>query len=333
MTIWQYVKERKYMLFLLLFCSILHVIVLFLYVENTEPVLYVAVIYMFFVLLAGSLDYLYQNKKHQKLISYDMNSDKSLKEILPESGVIESDYQNIIHELSKQQKEKANFSLKREKELSNFYTMWVHQIKTPIAALGLLMQTNPENTFAMKGELFKIERYVDIILNYLRLEDMNQDLLFKQYSLEKLVKQAVKKYSPLFIQSKLALKFDNLSVDVLTDEKWLVFVMEQLLSNAIKYTNRGEIHVYANVVGEGEVKKTKLSIEDTGIGIRQEDLPRIFDRAFTGYNGRNDKKASGLGLYLCKTILSKLGHEITITSTYQKGTCVIITFFEDRNLI
>ena len=244
-------------------------------------------------------------------------------------------YRKAQREVLKEIAGKVEDDLKWEivKEKEDFFAMWAHQIKTPIAALGLLMQTNPENTFAMKGELFKIERYVDIILNYLRLEDMNQDLLFKQYSLEKLVKQAVKKYSPLFIQSKLALKFDNLSVDVLTDEKWLVFVMEQLLSNAIKYTNRGEIHVYANVVWEGEVKKTKLSIEDTGIGIRQEDLPRIFDRAFTGYNGRNDKKASGLGLYLCKTILSKLGHEITITSTYQKGTCVIITFFEDRNLI
>ena len=235
--------------------------------------------------------------------------------------MIESDYQNIIHELSKQQKEKANLSLKREKELSNFYTMWVHQIKTPIAALGLLMQTNPENTFAMKGELFKIERYVDIILNYLRLEDMNQDLLFKQYSLEKLVKQAVKKYSPLFIQSKLALKFDNLSVDVLTDEKWLVFVMEQLLSNAIKYTNRGEIHVYANVVWEGEVKKTKLSIEDTGIGIKEEDLGQLFQKFSRLELGKNRSiEGTGLGLAITQSMVEFMGGTIEVKSKYGEGS-------------
>ena len=125
---------------------------------------------------------------------------------------------------------------------------------------------------------------------------------------------------------------EQLSTQVLTDEKWLVFVIEQLLSNAIKYTPKGSIHIYATSKQEANLITTSLIIEDTGIGISAEDLPRIFERAFTGYNGRIDKKSSGLGLYLCKTILQKLGHEISITSKPQEGTCVTITFLEDLNL-
>ncbi len=332
MTILHYLNNRKLVLFLLFLCSAINVIVLFLYGCAIEPVLYAFVIYLVFVLLFGIWDYLRQKKKHNILHSYDIATDKPLYELLPEQDTLANDYQNIILQLKQLHKNQINSHIQRKKELSDFYTMWVHQIKTPISALRLLQQTSPENISGMKGELFKIERYVDIILGYLRMEDMNQDLLLKHYTLVALVKQAVKKYSPLFIQSRLALTLENLSSAVLTDEKWLVFALEQLLSNALKYTPSGGIHIYAKATQQNNVLQTTLVIQDTGIGIYPEDLPRIFERSFTGYNGRTDKKASGLGLYLCKTILQRLGHEISITSKPQKGTCVTITFWENENL-
>ena len=143
------------------------------------------------------------------------------------------------------------------------------------------------------------------------------DFVLKEYDLDNIIRQAVRKYAPLFIRKKISLDFQPTTYKVLTDEKWLVFVIEQLLSNAIKYTNKGKISIYS-------LENKKLVIEDTGIGISKEDIPRIFDKGFTGYNGRTDKKATGLGLYLCKNILDKLSHKISIESEVGVKTKVIL---------
>jgi len=332
MTISRYINHRKTTLLLILLCSAVHLIVLLTYGCETEPTFYAFIIYGVLTIFFGFIDYLYLKRKHKILRSYDITTSKALGELLPEKDILSNDYQSIIQQLEQHQKEQQNLHLQKEKELSDFYTMWVHQTKTPIAALRLLLQTSPDKISDMKGELFKIERYVDMVLGYLRMDNINQDLMLKHYSLDDLVKQAIKKYSPLFIQSKLSLNLEPLSYSVLTDEKWLVFVIEQLLSNAIKYTPNGSIHFYTECEQNNDVLKTSLIIEDTGIGIYPEDLPRIFERSFTGYNGRMDKKSSGLGLYLCKTILHKLGHEIVIHSELHKGTRVTITFTEDLKL-
>lgn len=332
MTVWEYIKSRKYMILLVLLCSAVHIIVLFLYGNETEPVWYATVLYLALLLLIGCLDCYHQKKKYKVLRDYDLNSDKMVQELVEEKEPVAIQYCKLISELQEKRREEEIARCKREKELSDFYTLWVHQIKTPMAALKVLLQTDADNVTGMKGELFKIERYVDVVLNYLRMEDLSGDLLLKHYSLESICKQAVKKYTPLFIQSRLSLKLEDLDRMVLTDEKWAVFVLEQILSNALKYTRNGGIRVFAEEREEKDVKITRLIVEDTGIGICAEDLPRIYDRAFTGYNGRDDKKASGLGLYLCKTILQKLGHEISIQSQTGQGTSVMITFFEDNSL-
>lgn len=332
MTFIDYIKSRKWILGLILMCSGIHVIVLYVYGYSTEPIWYATGIYGLMVLFAGVADYLRSSRRLKWLQAYDITVDKELQELVTAQEPVESQYQIMIRDLEELLTSQRNEYLQREKENSDFYTMWVHQIKTPIAAQRILLQTTPENVAGMKSELFKIERYVDIILNYLRMENINQDLLLKHYVLDSVVRQAVKKYSTLFIQSKLSLKLENLDMAVLTDEKWLVFVVEQLLSNAIKYTKTGEIRIYATTMEAEKCKVTRLCVEDTGIGIHPQDLPRIFDRAFTGYNGRSDKKASGLGLYLCKSILQKLGHEICITSALGQGTCVTLTFYEDKSL-
>ncbi len=327
-----YIKSKRNVLVMLLVCSGIHVIVLSVYGYHPEPIWYATGLYLLLIAGIGVIDYLRKNKRLKKLQAYDVTIDKELQTLLPPLEPMENAYQRVIQDIRELLISRSNEYLQRDKENSDFYTMWVHQIKTPIAAQHVLLQTAPDNIAGMKSELFKIERYVDIILNYLRMEDINRDLVLKHYSLDALVRQAVKKYSTLFIQSRLALKLDGLELTVLTDEKWLVFVVEQLLSNAIKYTKTGGIHIYSGVEQVENRKITRLFMEDTGMGIHPEDLPRIFDRAFTGYNGRKDKKASGLGLYLCKSILQKLGHEISISSQPGQGTCVTLTFYEDMAL-
>ena len=206
-------------------------------------------------------------------------------------------------------------------EKQDFFALWAHQIKTPIAALNLLLQEEKQDAPACRQELFKIENYVELALNYLRFEEMSNDLVLERNSLEQLVRQVVKKYATIFIYNHISIQLGQLDYTVLTDEKWFCFVLEQVLSNALKYTKHGSVKISAEETKNG----LKVFVQDTGIGIKSEDLPRIFEKGFTGYNGRMDKKASGLGLYLCKGVCVKLGHEICVTSKEREGTTVILT--------
>ena len=217
------------------------------------------------------------------------------------------------------QEESHKWEELREKQ--DFFALWAHQIKTPIAAMNLLLQTEEPDPICCRQELFQIENYVEMALNYLRFEEMSNDLVLECKSLELLVRQTVKKYAFVFIHNHIAIKLEDLDYMILTDEKWFCFVLEQILSNALKYTRQGSVTIFAEKNHGG----IRLTIRDTGIGIRSEDLPRIFEKGFTGYNGRMDKKASGLGLYLCKGICAKLGHKIEVVSTEGKGTDVYIT--------
>ncbi len=234
--------------------------------------------------------------------------------------LIEKDYQEIIHLMEQQFVYLQQQWGKSYKDMVDYYSMWVHQIKIPIAAIDLVLQTgdniNPEQ---LRQELFKIEQYVEMVLCYLRMETMSQDLLLKEYSLEEMVKKAIRKYASMFIHKKLSVKLNDLPGKVLTDEKWLLFVIEQVLSNAIKYTKSGGIHIYMD-----PDREATLVIEDNGIGIREEDIPRVFERGFTGYNGRFNQRSTGIGLYLCKEILQRLSHSIAIESEVGKGTSVRI---------
>ncbi|MCR5033080.1 MAG: sensor histidine kinase [Lachnospiraceae bacterium] len=224
----------------------------------------------------------------------------------------EKEEARYLAEIERQEREKWE----KLRENQDFFALWTHQIKTPIAALNLLLQ-DPETDGALcRQELFKIENYVDMALNYLRFENMSGDLVLERCPLEPMVKKLVKKYATIFIHKHLSVELEGLEGSILTDEKWFSFALEQVLSNALKYTSEGGVRIYT----ERTDKEICLVVSDTGIGIRPEDLPRIFERGFTGYNGRVDQKASGLGLYLCKGICRKLGCRVEACSDGKKGT-------------
>lgn len=243
---------------------------------------------------------------------------------------IELEYQAIIQNMYKKMSELQSAERIGRQEMKDYYSMWAHQIKTPIAAMKVLAQaasdTEDARTYEllqdMQTELFKTEQYVEMVLTYVRMEDMSGDLMLKEYALDNLIKQALKKYSRMFAMQKLALHYEALRVTVTTDEKWLVFVLEQILSNALKYTVEGSISIY--------MEDDWLVIEDTGIGICSEDLPRIFEKGFTGYNGRSDKKSTGIGLYLCKQIIEKLRCQIRVESKLGKGIRVLLHLMKEK---
>ena len=233
-------------------------------------------------------------------------------------------YRQIIGQYERELRKEEQQMDDRYREMVEYYTMWTHQIKTPIAAMRLHLQAadTPENHMLLE-DLQRIEQYVEMVLCYLRLDSDSTDYLFVQCDLDSIVRQAVRRFSAQFIHRKIRLEYEPLDCQVLTDEKWLLFVLEQVLSNALKYTpSGGTVSIFL------EEPKT-LCIRDTGIGIAAEDLPRIFEKGFTGCNGRTDKKASGIGLYLCRRICRNLNHTITAESQAEQGTTIRIGMFRE----
>lgn len=238
---------------------------------------------------------------------------------LPKADTVwEEEYQELISLLLEEQARIVTGNHTRYEDMIDYYTTWAHQIKTPIAAIRLYQQ-NEDSEFSRKvaEDLQRIEQYVEMVLAFLRLDSTSSDYVIREVELDGIVKPAVKKFSGQFIRRKISLYYEPLQEKVITDEKWLSFVIEQLLSNALKYTKEGSISI---TMEDSKV----LCIKDTGIGIAPSDLPRVFEKGYTGYNGRMDKKASGLGLYLCRRICNNLGHSISAESVLNEGTVIRI---------
>ena len=233
----------------------------------------------------------------------------------------------LFEKLALLEMDKKNRAIEeREKlnDLMDYYTLWAHQIKTPIAASSLLVGEIEDKKVKnqLEQELFKIESYVNIVLQYLRLESFHEDLVLKKENVEDLVKEIVKKYAIFFIQKGLSLNLHDLDRTIITDRKWFVVILEQVLSNSLKYTSQGGIEIY--------FQEDTLYIKDSGLGIQDSDLLRVFERGFSGYNGRLTQQSSGLGLYLSKKIADELGHQISIASQVGQGTTVMINFSEKK---
>lgn len=289
-----------------------------LYELPPEPVRYAAALCALVVLVVGGLRFAAFWRRHRALTELQARLAASLAPLPAPQSIIEQDYQALIRVLHDSRMRLTLEADLARTEMSDYYTLWAHQIKTPITALRLLAQELPEaEAGPLLAELFKIEQYVEMALGYLRLESPSTDYVFRTYDLDALVRQCLRKYARLFIGKRLSVDYEPVSCRVLTDEKWLCFVIEQILSNAVKYTHAGGVRIYL-------ARERVLAVADTGIGIAAEDLPRVCEKGFTGYNGRMDKRATGLGLYLCKTIMAKLGHTLEIESRPGEGTTVYL---------
>ena len=314
---WGYVKGRCWVLALLGVCTGLFAWVLSLYQLPAEAAEYGGLLCLIIVLLYGVVDFTRWRRRVRELEGIKGQA-ALLLSLLPEPrNPEEAAYREIIMELDEDRRTAVSALDAKVRETVDYYTMWVHQIKTPIAAMRLILQEDDtEQGRALSAELFRIERYVELVLSYLRLGGSSSDYMIRQVDVDGILRQAARKYAPLFIRGKVSLELNETGLKVLSDEKWLQLVIEQVLSNAVKYAPGGHVTVWS----EGE----NLLIQDDGVGIAPEDLPRIFERGYTGCNGRMDKRATGIGLYLCREICGKLGHTINVASELGKGTKVTI---------
>lgn len=313
-----YVKDRRKPLFLAGLCSLIMAAVYQLYGVPWEPFLYGWVLCLAAGAAAAAVDFCGYRKRHRYLQRMQREAAGSIWEFPRPHSLEEADYIELLERIWEERENFQMMARQERQETIDYFTLWMHQVKTPIAAMGLILQEqDTTQSRELQAELFKTEQYVEMALTYLKLGDGAADYVFQKLSLEDVVRQAVRNYSSLFILKKIKLELGKLDCEVVSDEKWLIFVMGQLLSNALKYTNKGSISIYL----QGD--KT-LVIQDTGIGIAPEDLPRIWEKGFTGYNGRKHTCATGIGLYLCRRILKELSHRIAMESQPGVGTKVII---------
>ena len=298
--------------------------VFFLYDLEVEAVLYAAGLCVLAAAVILTVGFVRYCRQHRSRLWFLQNIELEFDK-LPEAGnLVEQDYQELLRALGQINAAHLTDWQKASRESIDYYTTWIHQIKTPIAVMRMTLQgEDTEEHRELLAELFRIEQYVDMVLSYIRLGSSQTDFVFQECNLDAVIKQAIHKFASLFVRCRIRLVYEPVEMTVLTDEKWLSFILEQLLSNVAKYAREGTVTISVS-------PEQVLSVADTGIGIASEDLPRIFDKGFTGYHGREDKKATGLGLYLCKQTADKLGIRLSVRSEPGKGSTFSLDLHKDR---
>lgn len=313
-----YLRSRRGVLLMLTVFVIIFLVSFFLYRLPVEAVLYpigLCVLFGTIFLFAGYRKSSRIKKEYQRL--RDLPSEM-IRELPTADTPVGEAANHLILSLRKELQETKAEQETAYRDMIDYYTVWAHQIKTPIASMKLILE-NDDSLLSRRlaGDLFRMQQYVDMVMAFLRLGSDTSDYLFREYRLDDLIRPVLHRFAPDFISRRLSLTYEEIPFRILTDQKWFCFLLEQFLSNALKYTREGGIRIF--MAGE-----TVLCMEDTGIGIAEEDLPRIMEKGYTGFNGRIDRNASGLGLYLCGQISARIGIDPEIQSIQGRGTCVLL---------
>lgn len=324
--IMEYIRSQRRMIMCILLMDIFMVAISCLYHVEQSVIIYIGEVWLFFFLVSVCVDFLHFWQKCKRLSKLSEGIKLSIDGLPEADTLVEKQYQKL---LAVQHQDKVNRLSKVDHErqdMLDYYAMWVHQIKTPIAGMSLVLQSAKiEEKEILKEELFRIEQYVEMVTSYLRLQSEQHDFVIKKYPVTEMVHAVVKKFSGQFIYRKIKLNMEIEEKQVLTDAKWMMFILEQILSNALKYTEKGSIAI--------SFQDNQLSVKDTGIGIEKEDLPRIFEKGYTGYNGRMHQKSSGIGLYLVKQAADRISCKIRVESESGQGTRVTITFPQSLSML
>lgn len=310
----QFFWEQRIMGLFLVLAVAIFALVFSMYDIKLEAILYASMLCLTAGLLFEGVHLISYLRRHTEQQKRLQGLPISYTELLPPRTLAEQDLQEMVQKLGEQYTAVTTDWQRQQKESLDYYSAWVHQIKTPISSMKMILQQeDTEENHLLSAELFRIEQYTEMALQYLRLDSKTNDFVFQQYDLDSIIRQAIRKYAPQFILRKIRLIYEPVSMTILTDEKWMLFLLEQLLSNAIKYTPHGSVTISVT-------PEKVLQVADSGIGIAPEDLPRIFEKGFTGYNGRADKKSTGLGLYLCQQAAKKISVSLSVTSEVGKGS-------------
>ena len=321
--LYEYLKMKKTSIIGILGVYAILFVFVYLYRIPIEVILYPFILTIVFVLIVLLFDYIKYKEKVNKIIQIcnDISSCYSVK--INDKNIFDEYYLDIINELLKENRKQVSQFQKKVSDVNDYFSIWVHQIKTPIASMKLKIDNEQMDLLQLASDLNRIDHYVDLVLSFLKFDEEKIDLYFRKTDVDRIMRESLKKFSNDFIIKKIRLDYKLSKREVLTDEKWLSFVFDQLLSNALKYTDKGTISIYY----DGD---SCLCIKDSGIGIALADMERLFEKGFTGYNGRQYKKASGIGLYMCKRMCDKLNIAISIESVVNEYTLVKLKFLSNE---
>lgn len=366
-----FIKQNYIWILMIVTMSCIHLLYMYLIGARKQDVVYAAVldaILLLITVLVGFFRYSSKVKALSNALKRPLEEQAQLPEATDDVEIL---YHRLLENQSIARSESESSAAIRQSQMRDYYSMWVHQIKTPISAMKLLLEAEREelgqlmcdeeqsqcriadmngcnisatelniselnasgkqqivytelsdNLDSFEDELFRIEEYVSMALQYQRVSSTENDFVLEKISLDGVIRDTIKKYAKIMIRRHIGINYSGTKKQVYTDEKWLAFILEQILSNAIKYTPQG----FVTIETAEEKDRFFITIKDTGIGIKAEDLPRVFEKGYTGYNGHADKKATGIGLYLCRQMADKLGHTIRMESELGKGTKVWIGF-------
>lgn len=335
-----FIKRNYIWILMIVTMSCIHLLYMYLIGARKQDLVYAAVLDAILLLITVLVGFFRYSSK-VKALSNALKRPVEEQAQLPEAtDDVEMLYQRLLENQSIARSESESSAAIRQSQMRDYYSMWVHQIKTPISAMKLLLEVEREelgqlicddeqsqyllsdNMDSFEDELFRIEEYVSMALQYQRVSSTENDFVLEKVSVDGVIRDTIKKYAKIMIRRHIGINYSGTGQEVYTDGKWLAFMLEQILSNAIKYTPQG----FVTIETAEEKDRFFITIKDTGIGIKAEDLPRVFEKGYTGYNGHADKKATGIGLYLCRQMADKLGHTIRMESEIGKGTKVWIGF-------
>ena len=335
-----FIKQNYIWILMIVTMSCIHLLYMYLIGARKQDLVYAAVldaILLLITVLVGFFRYSSKVKALSNALKRPVEEQAQLPEATDDVEIL---YQRLLENQSIARSESESSAAIRQSQMRDYYSMWVHQIKTPISAMKLLLEVEREelgqlicddeqsqyllsdNMDSFEDELFRIEEYVSMALQYQRVSSTENDFVLEKVSVDGFIRDTIKKYAKIMIRRHIGINYSGTGQEVYTDGKWLAFMLEQILSNAIKYTPQG----FVTIETAEEKDRFFITIKDTGIGIKAEDLPRVFEKGYTGYNGHADKKATGIGLYLCRQMADKLGHTIRMESEIGKGTKVWIGF-------
>lgn len=338
MTFMKYVRVKKW--FIAFFIILMLLVTLFMYTstesgKDAGGIIYLNIICFFGVLFYLVIGYYYRRTFYRNLEGISLNSMDELTVLLPKpQDPAQAVTMDLFRHIQRVQSSQIRELLQGKKDHQEFVMSWIHEVKLPITAARLLMENSAgqivdDLTDKLEDEIDKIDHYVEQALNYSRIDSFNRDYFITEVSLEPVVKASLKKYAKLFITKMIHFQLDGNMPLVHSDSKWLSYIVDQVVANSLKYTGeKGEI----TFSYEEDSREKRLMISDTGIGIKPEDVPRVFDKGFTGSAGRTGAKSTGMGLYLANQMAGKLGHKLSIRSVYGKLTEVTVHFLKFSDL-
>lgn len=327
----EYIKDKISTIVTGLITYIIILLILLAFKVNIQATISISIVYIVGISIILIVEYLKKKSFYEDFTKKLTNLDQKylIVEMLNDPTFLDAKIlTNSLYEIDKSMIEKINEYKTQTQSFKEYVELWIHEVKLPVSSLTLMVHNSKtEQNKKLLEQLSRLDNYLEQILYYVRSENAEKDYLITQVNLAKVISNTALKNKDVLLENGIDFIVSDVNIDVLTDSKWLEFILNQIIDNSIKYSKNK--NAFIKIVAKEKHDRVDLAIYDNGIGIKEENLPRVFDKTYTGSNGRTGKNSTGMGLYIVKKLCEKLGHQVTIKSKEKEFTCVKISFFKN----